>query len=68
MTELGSKEVFKTIKVGLSPPKANTLPKTNIDPDNGPLEDCFPLPTSGFPGSMASSSRCTVTAAPIGQC
>ena len=27
-----------------------TLPKTNIDPDNGPLEECFPLPTSGFQG------------------
>ena len=25
-----------------------TLPKTNMDPDNGPLEDCFPLPASGF--------------------
>ena len=25
-----------------------TLPKTNIDPDNGPLEDGFPLPTNGF--------------------
>ena len=25
-----------------------TLPKTNIDPDNGPLEECFPSPTSGF--------------------
>ena len=27
-----------------------TLPKTNIDPDHGPLEECFPLPTSGFQG------------------
>ena len=27
-----------------------TLPKTNLDPDNGNLEDCFPLPTSGFQG------------------
>ena len=27
-----------------------TLPKTNIDPENGPLEECFPLPTSGFQG------------------
>ena len=25
-----------------------TLPKTNMDPHNGPLEDGFPLPTSGF--------------------
>ena len=25
-----------------------TLPKTNIDPDNGPMEDYFPLPTRGF--------------------
>ena len=24
-----------------------TLPKTNIDPDNGPMEDYFPLPTRG---------------------
>ena len=30
--------------------KPSTLPKTNIDPDNGPLEECFPLPTSGFQG------------------
>ena len=26
----------------------NTLPKTNIDPENGTLKDCFPLQTSGF--------------------
>ena len=25
-----------------------TLPKTNMDPDDGPLEECLPLPTSGF--------------------
>ena len=31
------------------PPQCR-LPKTNIDPDNGPLEECFPLPTSGFEG------------------
>ena len=34
-----------------NPPRThagNTLPKTNIDPDNGPLEAYFPLPTSGF--------------------
>ena len=24
---------------------SNTLPKTNIDPDNGPIKDYFPLPT-----------------------
>ena len=34
-----------------------TLPKTNIEPDNGPLEECFPLPTSGFEGPCGSSSR-----------
>ena len=28
----------------------DTLPKTNIDPDNGPMENDFPLPTSGFQG------------------
>ena len=27
---------------------ATTLPKTNIDPDNGNLEDCFPLPANSF--------------------
>ena len=26
----------------------DTLPKTNIDPDMGPMEGCFPLPTRGF--------------------
>ena len=26
----------------------NILPKTNIDPDNGPMEDDLPLPTRGF--------------------
>ena len=28
----------------------DTLPETNIDPDNGPMEDQVPLPTSGFQG------------------
>ena len=33
--------------------RKHTLPKTNIDPDNGPLEDCFPLYTNQwFSGSM----------------
>lgn len=27
-----------------------TLPKTNLDPDNGPLEGCLTLPTSEFQG------------------
>ena len=29
-------------------PFESTLPKANIDPDNDPLEDCFPLPASGY--------------------
>ena len=28
------------------------LPKTNIDPDNGNLEGCFPLANQWFSGSM----------------
>ena len=27
-----------------------TLPKTNMDPENGTLKDGFPLQTSGFQG------------------
>ena len=27
-----------------------SLPKTHIDPENGPMEGYFPLPTSGFQG------------------
>ena len=27
-----------------------TLPKANMDPENGTLKDCFPLQTSGFQG------------------
>ena len=27
--------------------RRSTLPKTNMDPENGALKDCFPLQTSG---------------------
>ena len=30
--------------------KGCTLPKTNVDPENGTLKNCFPLQTSGFQG------------------
>ena len=30
----------------------NTLLKTNIDPENGTLKDCFPLQNQWFSGSM----------------
>ena len=44
------KIIFLGFRRGSSPPstlvsKKGTLPKTDIDPDNGPLEECFPLPT-----------------------
>ena len=31
--------------------------KMNLEPENGPLEDTFPLQPSGFPGSTWVSSR-----------
>ena len=34
----------------LLPAGCYTLPKTNMDPGNGSLEDDFPLLTSGFQG------------------
>ena len=43
-------EHVKVDQVGVHPSFRVTLPKTNKDPDNGLLDDCFPLPTSGFQG------------------
>ena len=33
-----------------------TLPKTNMDPENGTLKDCFPLQTSDFHGPCQFSA------------
>ena len=51
-----------------------TLPKTNIDPDNGPLEECFSLPTVVFrvhvslPGRIGLKKQCRATNAIIHSC
>ena len=51
--QIGSKHVCRE-RDCTSPAQARkgkectTLPKTNIDPDNGNLEDCFPLPANSF--------------------
>ena len=37
------------IKIGLI--TLTTLPKTNMDPKNGTLKDCFPLLAAGFQGA-----------------
>ena len=34
--------------------------KNNIEPENGPLEDYFPLQTCGFSGSNVNLPECTL--------
>ena len=42
--------MFTLEPVGFSVDFSFTPPKTNTDPENGTLKDCFPLQTSGFQG------------------
>ena len=39
-----------------------TLPKTNMEPENGPLEDDFPLQPSGFQVPSGSLPKCIIIA------
>ena len=54
-SEKAVKRLFDSDSASTDVNQSNTskgiyTPETNIDPDDGPLEECFPLPTTGFQG------------------